>query len=59
MVCVGGDEDRLRAQFATLEPIGHVDTRLGFLGNTRDVMLWKCAQPRRPWSQVWPEWMHL
>lgn len=59
MVCVGGDEDRLRAQFATLEPIGHVDTRLGFLDNTRDVELWKCAQPRRPWSQVWPEWMHL
>lgn len=59
LVCVGGDEDLLRAQFATLEPIGHVDTRLGFLGNTRDVTLWKCAQPRRPWSQVWPEWMHL
>ncbi|WP_327150790.1 glycosyltransferase family 39 protein [Nocardia sp. NBC_01329] len=59
MVCVGGAEDRLRAQFATLQPIGHVDTRLGFLGNTRDVTLWKCAQPRRPWAQVWPEWMHL
>ncbi|MGW1738455.1 glycosyltransferase family 39 protein [Nocardia sp. NPDC001965] len=59
MVCVGGDEDRLRAQFATLEPIGRVDTRLGFLDNTRDVTLWKCAQPRRPWAQVWPEWMHL
>ncbi|GGK92628.1 glycosyltransferase family 39 protein [Nocardia jinanensis] len=59
MVCVGGDEDRMRAQFAILEPIGHVDTRLGFLGNTLDVTLWKCAQPRRPWSQVWPEWMHL
>lgn len=59
LVCVGGDEHLLRAQFATLEPIGHVDTRLGFLGNTRDVTLWKCAQPRRAWSQVWPEWMHL
>lgn len=59
LVCVGGAEDRLRAQFATLEPIGYVDTRLGFAGNTRDVTLWKCAQPRRPWAQVWPEWMHL
>ncbi|MGW5388276.1 glycosyltransferase family 39 protein [Nocardia sp. NPDC003963] len=59
MVCVGGDEDRLRAQFAVFEPIGRVDTRLGFLDNTRDVTLWKCAQPRRPWSQVWPEWMHM
>ena len=51
--------DLLASQFATLEPIGRVDTRLGFLGNTRDVTLWKCAQPRRSWSQVWPEWMHL
>lgn len=59
MVCVGGDEDRLRAQFAVLEPIGRVDTRLGFLDNTRDVTLWKCAQPSRPWAQVWPEWRHM
>ncbi|MEU1980583.1 glycosyltransferase family 39 protein [Nocardia sp. NPDC019395] len=59
MVCVGGDEDRLRSQFAVLEPIGRVDTRLGFLGTTRDLTLWKCAQPRESWSRVWPEWMHM
>lgn len=59
MLCVGGDEDRLRAQFAVFEPVGRVDTRLGFLDNTRDVTVWKCARPRAPWSQVWPEWMHM
>lgn len=59
MVCVGGDTDRLRSQFAVLEPLGRVDTRLGFLDNTRDVTLWKCAEPRSTWSRVWPEWMHM
>ncbi|MGW0178357.1 glycosyltransferase family 39 protein [Nocardia sp. NPDC003345] len=59
MLCVGGDEGRLRAQFAVLEPVGRVDTRLGFLGNTRDVTIWKCAQPRASWVRVWPEWMHM
>ncbi|WP_280437860.1 glycosyltransferase family 39 protein [Nocardia carnea] len=59
MVCVGGDTDRLRAQFAVLEPLGRVDTRLGFLDNTRDVVVWKCAEPRATWSRVWPEWMHM
>lgn len=59
MVCVGGDPERLRAQFAVLEPLGRVDTRLGFLDNTKDVMVWKCAEPRVAWSQVWPEWMHM
>ncbi|WP_459546868.1 glycosyltransferase family 39 protein [Nocardia sp. X0981] len=59
MVCVGGDEERWRAQFAVLEPIGRVDSRLGFLDNTNDVTLWKCAQPRESWARVWPEWMHM
>lgn len=58
-ICVGGDRDRLRAQFAGLEAIGRVDTRPGFLDNTQDVTIWKCTGPRAPWSQVWPEWKHL
>ncbi|MFI5717191.1 ArnT family glycosyltransferase [Nocardia sp. NPDC051750] len=59
MICVGGDTGRLREQFAVLEPLGRVDTRLGFLGNTRDVVVWKCAEPRDAWSRVWPGWMHM
>ena len=58
-VCVGGEQTQLRTQFAVLEPIGRVDTRLGFPGDSRDVTLWKCAQPKASWSQVWPEWMRL
>ncbi|MBF6348435.1 MULTISPECIES: ArnT family glycosyltransferase [Nocardia] len=59
MVCVGGDTGRLRAQFAVLEPLGRVDSRLGVPGDTRDVTLWKCAQPRDTWARVWPEWKHM
>lgn len=58
-ICVGGDQDRMQTQFAVLEPIGRVDTRLGFLTITRDVTIWKCAKPRAQWSRVWSEWMHL
>ncbi|WP_227982454.1 ArnT family glycosyltransferase [Nocardia spumae] len=56
---VGGNEAALRGQCASLTAIGRVDTRLGFAGNTRDVTLYDCSGPRRPWSRVWPGWMHL
>ncbi|ONM50179.1 glycosyltransferase family 39 protein [Nocardia donostiensis] len=56
---VGGDEEWLRTQFAVVEPAGRVDSRLGFLGVTRDVSVWKCVDPHTPWSRLWPEWMHL
>lgn len=59
VIAVGGPEAGLRSQFQHVEPIGALDTRLGFPGNTQQVTLWKCAGQRKPWSQVWPHWMHL
>lgn len=56
---VGGDEADLRARCASLTPVGRVDTRLGFVGNTRDVTIFDCTAPKQPWSRMWPEWMHL
>ncbi|MQY17266.1 ArnT family glycosyltransferase [Nocardia macrotermitis] len=59
VVTVGGSEAALRSQFEHVEPIGRVDTRLGFPGDTQDVTIRKCTGRRMPWSQLWPRWMHL
>jgi len=59
VIAVGSTEPALRSQFEHVDPIGKLDTRLGFPGNTQNVTIWKCAGQRKPWSQVWPYWMHL
>ncbi|RDI50886.1 glycosyltransferase family 39 protein [Nocardia mexicana] len=59
VLAVGGYEAVLRTQFEHVEPVGKLDTRLGFPGNTQNVTIWKCTDQRKPWSQVWPTWLHL
>ncbi|WP_280411829.1 glycosyltransferase family 39 protein [Nocardia asiatica] len=56
---VGGSEADVRARCADVAAIGRVDARLGFPGVTRDVTIWRCAQPRAPWSQAWPGMLRL
>ncbi|WP_280363301.1 ArnT family glycosyltransferase [Nocardia abscessus] len=56
---VGGTEAEVRARCAEATAIGHVDARLGFPGVTRGVTVWRCAQPRAPWSQAWPGMLRL
>jgi hypothetical protein len=51
---VGGDRARLAGRFGTVTPVGRFDTRLGYPDITRDVTIWRCDEPRRPWSQAWP-----
>ncbi|MFI9503120.1 ArnT family glycosyltransferase [Nocardia sp. NPDC052566] len=59
VIAVAVNESFLRWDFDTVEPVGKVDSRLGYPGNTQDVVIWKCTGLRHPWSQVWPTWMHL
>ncbi|APA99157.1 hypothetical protein NS506_05111 [Nocardia seriolae] len=59
VIAVGGYEAVLRSQFDHVAPVGKIDTRLGFKGNTQDVTIWVCSGRKKPWSQVWPNWMHL
>ncbi|WP_194813777.1 glycosyltransferase family 39 protein [Nocardia sp. XZ_19_385] len=56
---IGGDEDELRKLFATVVPVGRSDARLGIPGVTRDVTIWRCDDPLRPWSQTWPGLLRL
>ncbi|WP_155981303.1 glycosyltransferase family 39 protein [Nocardia sp. BMG111209] len=56
---VGSYELVLQSQFGEVTPIGLVDTRLGFPGNTQQVTLWRCTGLLKSWADVWPDWMHL
>ncbi|WP_225731827.1 MULTISPECIES: glycosyltransferase family 39 protein [unclassified Nocardia] len=59
VLAVAVNESFLRWDFDRVEPVGKVDSRLGYPGSTQDVTIWKCTGLRHPWSQVWPVWMHL
>ncbi|MFI6042826.1 ArnT family glycosyltransferase [Nocardia sp. NPDC051321] len=56
---VGNDESDIRPLFGSITPIGHANTRLGFPGSTRDVTIWRCDNPRAPWSRTWPGLLKL
>ncbi|MFC9437099.1 ArnT family glycosyltransferase [Nocardia sp. NPDC057030] len=56
---VGNDESDIRPLFGSITPIGRADARLGFPGSTRDVTIWRCDQPRAPWSEAWPGLLKL
>lgn len=51
--------DAAHSLCADVQPMGRIDARLGFPGVTRDVTIWKCTDPRRPWSQIWPSLRRL
>ncbi|MFF3568842.1 ArnT family glycosyltransferase [Nocardia jiangxiensis] len=56
---VGGDEADLRSRFGAVTAAGRAETRLGLPGVTRDVTIWRCADPREPWSRAWPGMLKL
>ncbi|MFC8382107.1 glycosyltransferase family 39 protein [Nocardia sp. NPDC057272] len=55
VVYVGAQHEELRAHFGSVTPIGRADARLGYAGATRDVTIWRCELPVRPWSQLWTD----
>ncbi|SNY79470.1 Dolichyl-phosphate-mannose-protein mannosyltransferase [Nocardia amikacinitolerans] len=59
VLAVGVPESFLRWNFDSVEPVGKVDSRLGFPGNTQDVTVWACTGSRHPWAETWPDLMHL
>ncbi|WP_201298095.1 glycosyltransferase family 39 protein [Nocardia sp. CY41] len=56
---VGGTEADVRAHCVEVTAVGQVDARLGYPGVTRGVTIWRCAQPRAPWSRYWPDMLRL
>lgn len=59
VLAVAVNEAFLHWDFDQVEPVGKVDSRLGYPGSTQGVTIWKCTGLRHPWAQVWPTWMHL
>ncbi|MBF6331343.1 ArnT family glycosyltransferase [Nocardia transvalensis] len=56
---VGGEESDMRSRFTTVTAVGRVNARLGIPGIVRDVTLWRCDGPIRPWSQAWSDMLGL
>ncbi len=59
VIWVGGDGTEPRERCGAVSALGRADARLGFPGLTRDVTLWRCAEPREPWSRAWPGMLRL
>ncbi|ABK73894.1 glycosyltransferase family 39 protein [Mycolicibacterium smegmatis] len=51
--------DTARELCAHVDPVGRADARLGIPGVSRDVTIWKCVDPRQPWSTIWPSLRRL
>lgn len=49
-------EAALRQDFSYVRPVSRLNDLLGFPGITRDVVIWRCDDPRRPWLRIWPDW---
>lgn len=47
-------EPMLWRTFRTVEPLARLDDPLGFPGLTRNAVIWRCDDPRRPWARTWP-----
>lgn len=52
----GRSESTLRQSFSEVRALTRLDSQLGFPGITRNVVLWRCDHPRRPWQEIWPGW---
>ncbi|WP_102418780.1 glycosyltransferase family 39 protein [Mycobacterium sp. 4858] len=59
VIWVGSTAQGLQRWFISVVPAGTLDVRLGMPLVTRDVTVWICNGPRRPWSSLWPTMMDL
>jgi hypothetical protein len=56
---VGSNTSDLRVWFTSVVPVAKFGVRLGIPRVTRDVTIWECAGPTRPWSSMWPKMRSL
>ncbi|WP_201776274.1 ArnT family glycosyltransferase [Streptacidiphilus melanogenes] len=56
---VGGDEAKLRTEFASVRQVGTVDNGYGVKNSQQGKPLWLCQGPHTPWSELWPSLREL
>ncbi|SLF57826.1 glycosyl transferase, family 39 [Mycobacteroides abscessus subsp. bolletii] len=56
---VGSNKTDLQTWFTSVVPVTKFGVRLGMPQVTRDITIWKCAGPRKPWSSMWPTMQSL
>jgi len=59
VIAVGYGEDDLRGECGSVELAARIDNRLNLDNDEQGTPVWICRQPRRAWSQVWPELYHM
>lgn len=56
---VGSNASELQARFVSVVPVAKFGVRLGMPLVTRDITIWECTGPRRPWSSMWSQMRRL
>lgn len=59
VVWVGNTAPTLHRWFTSVVPAAPFSVRLGMPQVTRDITIWTCTGPSRPWSSLWPEMINL
>jgi Dolichyl-phosphate-mannose-protein mannosyltransferase len=59
VIWVGSTAPYLQRWFTSVVPVATFGVRLGMPMVTRDITIWKCTGPRRPWSSLWPRMINL
>lgn len=55
VIFVGADREYLDKFFGSVSKKGRVDNRLGVNNLNQGMPIWLCGDPKKPWSQLWPE----
>ncbi|WP_169814735.1 ArnT family glycosyltransferase [Nocardia crassostreae] len=61
VIFVGLDtaEPDLKSRFTEVERVVNLDDPIGIPGIDRMVAVWKCKNPKQPWSTMWDTWTTL
>jgi dolichyl-phosphate-mannose-protein mannosyltransferase len=59
LVGEGWREDDLREKFGSVRLAGKIDNGLRLDNDEQGTSIWLCGQPRRAWTQLWPNLYHL
>ncbi|TLS47689.1 glycosyltransferase family 39 protein [Streptomyces montanus] len=59
VIYIGADADYLDRFFGTVRKVGEVDNGLGVPNINQGMSIWWCDNPRRPWTELWPQFKHM
>jgi hypothetical protein len=58
VIVVGFPRAYVEEFFSGVRPAARVDNGVGIDNEEQGQRVWICAEPRRPWSAIWPQLKH-